>query len=65
MQQLLFSLLIMYGSSCMFWHYIAISEAFLAPSERFSIEEQSIEYCGYSFACFSIEHPSEGTRNAL
>jgi hypothetical protein len=35
--------------------------AFLVPSERCSIEEQSIEY---SIDCSSIEHPSEGTRNA-
>jgi hypothetical protein len=46
--------------------------AFLVPYERCSIEEQSIEYCGwvccvwwqYTSACSSIEHLSEGTRNA-
>src|SRR5215468_8653285 len=42
-----FSLLIMYGSSYMFRHYISIfGERSLVPSERCSIEEQSIEYCG-------------------
>jgi hypothetical protein len=57
--------------------------AFLVPSERCSIEEQSIEYCGWAISdChvprhytqhahpqysidYSIEHLSEGTRNAL
>jgi hypothetical protein len=41
----------MYGSSYIFsalhFHY---QGAFLVPSERCSIEEQSIEYCGW--ACF-------------
>jgi hypothetical protein len=58
-------------------------EAFLVPSERWSTEEQSIEYCGLAVGCgseiathhdtryntpihncSSIEHLSEGTRNA-
>jgi hypothetical protein len=43
-----FNLLIMYGSSYMFRHYIVIFGAFLVPSERCSIEEQSIEYCGWA-----------------
>jgi hypothetical protein len=30
------------------------------PSERSSIEEKSIEYCGWT-GCSSIEHLSEGT----
>src|SRR5215468_531149 len=63
--------------------------AFLVSSDRCSIEEQAIEYCGYgvlclvtwcapahhvtrhstphpqySIDCSSIEHLSEGTRNA-
>src|SRR5215471_7023803 len=41
-----FSLLIMYGSSYMFRHYIAIFRERLVPCERCSIEEESIEYCG-------------------
>jgi hypothetical protein len=43
-----FSVLIMYGSSYMFQHYIAIFRKFLVPSERCSVEEQSIEYCGWA-----------------
>jgi hypothetical protein len=35
----LFIQFIMYGSSYMFWHYIAIFRE-LVPSERCSIEEQ-------------------------
>jgi hypothetical protein len=36
----------------MFQHYIAIRQgAFPVPNERFSIEEQSIEYCG---ACTTL-----------
>jgi hypothetical protein len=41
----------MYGSSYMFRHYIAIfRERSLVPSERCSIEKQSIEYCGLSLS---------------
>src|SRR5215468_9844342 len=55
--------------------------AFLVPSERCSVEEQSLECCGWAcfffvtsldakrpstifYRCSSIEHLSEGTRNA-
>jgi hypothetical protein len=45
-----------------------VQGTFLVPSERCSIEEQSIEYCvwaccaypQYSIDCSSIEHLSEG-----
>src|SRR5215471_17637657 len=50
------------------WYFLHVSAlhchlqgGFLVPSERCSIEEQSIEY---SIDCSSIEHLSEGTRNA-
>jgi hypothetical protein len=43
----LFSLLIMYGSSYMFRPFCHLQGAFLVPSEGCSIEEQSIEYCGW------------------
>jgi hypothetical protein len=49
--------------------YCHLQGVFLVPSERCSIEEQSIEYCGlahpqYSIESSSTEHLSEGTRNA-
>jgi hypothetical protein len=61
MQQLLIHLI-----NCV-WYPLHVSAlhsdiqgAFLVPSERCSIEEQSILY----ISCSSIEHLSEGTRNA-
>src|SRR5215510_7164428 len=44
-----FSLLIMYGSSYVSALHCNLKEAFLVPSERCSIEEQSIEYCGWAY----------------
>jgi hypothetical protein len=39
----------MYGSSYMFQQYIVyLQGAFLVPSEKCSIEEQSTEYCGWA-----------------
>jgi hypothetical protein len=35
------------------------------PSDRCSIEEQYIEYCGYSIDYYSVEHLSEGTKTLL
>jgi hypothetical protein len=49
----------MYGSSYVFRHYISILSQRLVPSERRSIEKQSIEYCAW--AQFSISQKALGT----
>jgi hypothetical protein len=65
MRQLFIQFINYYDISYTFRHYITILEGeFLVPSERCSTAEQSIEYPQYSIDCSSIEHLSEGTRNA-
>src|SRR5215475_8403618 len=55
-----FSLLIMYGSSYIFRHYIAI----FRERSAHHVTTQNTPHPQYSIYCSSIEYLSEGTRNA-
>jgi hypothetical protein len=57
-----FSLLIMYGSSYMFRHYISI---IWERSEICSIEEQSIEYFGWAIATYHVTRHNTTIHNIL
>src|SRR5215510_13042831 len=42
-----------------------VQGAFLVPSERCSIEEQSIEYCGCGVLCTTSQHKTRHIHNIL
>src|SRR5215471_12882158 len=56
-----FSLLIMYGSSYMFRHYIAIASSDVVRFTH-NVTRPQHAHPQYSIDCSSIEHLSEGTR---
>jgi hypothetical protein len=50
----------------MFRHYIAIfQDAFLVPSDRCSIEEQSVEYCGSQIPTHHVTRHNTPIHNVL